>query len=67
MHDGLLLQHDIRNVVPGDFDHDGRQDLLVMYEHDEGWFHEKEGLSMAVYRGGGVEGGFRKSHKLLLN
>jgi integrin alpha FG-GAP repeat containing protein 1 len=52
----------IVNVIPGDFDHDGRLDLLVMSEEKEGswWKGEKSRIRMQVHLGD--EGsGFRKS------
>jgi integrin alpha FG-GAP repeat containing protein 1 len=49
-------------VIPGDFDHDGRLDLLVMSEEKEGswWKGEKSRISMQVHLGD-EGGGFRKS------
>ena len=52
----------IVNVIPGDFDHDGRLDLLVMSEEKEGswWKGEKSSIRMQVHLGA-EGGGFRKS------
>lgn len=49
------------NIVPGDYDHDGRLDLLVMYEQgDKGgwWGGSEEKTGMTVYFGGGPHGSF---------
>jgi hypothetical protein len=53
-------QH-VVNVVPGDFDHDGRLDLLVMFEDeadDGGWWGGKgsDRVGMRLYLGGGEAG-----------
>ena len=52
----------ILNVIPGDFDHDGRLDLLMMSEEKEGswWKGERSRLRMQVHLGA-EGGGFRKS------
>ncbi|WRT66340.1 uncharacterized protein IL334_003295 [Kwoniella shivajii] len=58
----LTLSSSISNVIPGDYNHDGRLDLLVMYaqEEDGGWWGSKdEKLGMDVYLGGGKDGGFQ--------
>jgi integrin alpha FG-GAP repeat containing protein 1 len=49
-------------VVPGDFDHDGRLDLLVMTEVESGgwWGGKAEALDMTIHLGGGVGGGIRE-------
>ena len=41
----------ITNIVPGDYDYDGRLDLLLMGEDSPGgWWSDNE-LKMIVYRG----------------
>lgn len=41
----------ITNVIPGDYDYDGRLDLLVMgQEHPDGWWEDNE-VRMLFYRG----------------
>ncbi|EIW70623.1 hypothetical protein TREMEDRAFT_28893 [Tremella mesenterica DSM 1558] len=58
----VTLSSNIINVVPGDYNHDGQLDLLVMYEDksDGGWWGgDKIRLGMQVYIGGGVDGGFQ--------
>ncbi|GFZ43951.1 hypothetical protein JCM24511_01671 [Saitozyma sp. JCM 24511] len=56
----VTVESTITNVVPGDFNHDGRLDLLVMYESDEGWWpSKKESTGMQVFLGrpdGGIDG-----------
>lgn len=43
----------ITNVVPGDYDYDGRLDLLLMGEDNPGgWFTDNE-LKLMFYRGRG--------------
>ncbi|WVQ99391.1 hypothetical protein IAU59_006524 [Kwoniella sp. CBS 9459] len=57
----LTLSNKISNVIPGDYNHDGHLDLLVMYaqEDDGSWWSGKvETLGMEVYLGGGPDGGF---------
>ncbi|WVR07022.1 hypothetical protein IAU60_004061 [Kwoniella sp. DSM 27419] len=64
----ITLASKISNVVPGDFDHDGRLDLLVMYvqEVNGGWWGSKtEKLGMEVFLGGGEDGGFKSPSWLL--
>lgn len=49
----ITVPSDVQNVVPGDFDRDGRLDLLVMSHSNEGWWggtHTR--TSMDVYLGG---------------
>jgi integrin alpha FG-GAP repeat containing protein 1 len=43
----------IVNIIPVDFDHDGRLDLLVMSEEKEGswWKGEKSRIRMQVHLG----------------
>ncbi|OCF36855.1 hypothetical protein I316_01452 [Kwoniella heveanensis BCC8398] len=58
----LTLSSKISNVIPGDYNHDGHLDLLVMYarEDDGSWWGGKvERLGMEVYLGGGTDGGFQ--------
>ncbi|WVF71448.1 hypothetical protein IAT40_006252 [Kwoniella sp. CBS 6097] len=58
----LTLSSKISNVIPGDYNHDGHLDLLVMYtqEDDGSWWGGKvETLGMGVYLGGGADGGFQ--------
>jgi len=53
----------VTNIIPGDYDHDGKLDLLVMYEEaDKGkWWKGKEARTgMTVYFGGGPKGSFRE-------
>ncbi|KAL7415849.1 hypothetical protein BDY24DRAFT_380292 [Mrakia frigida] len=38
-----------QNVVPGDFNYDGKLDLLVMLEHNEGWWNEASALEIQIY------------------
>jgi integrin alpha FG-GAP repeat containing protein 1 len=48
----VRAENTVTNVVPGDFNHDGRLDLLVMYESDEGWWpSKKESTGMQVFFG----------------
>ncbi|WWC61849.1 uncharacterized protein I303_104434 [Kwoniella dejecticola CBS 10117] len=59
----LTLSSTISNIIPGDYDHDGHLDLLVMYvqEEDGGWWGSKnDKLGMEVYLGGAEDGGFQK-------
>lgn len=60
----LSLSSPIVNVIPGDYDHDGKLDLLVMSEDSEkgGWWpgHKEVKTRMAVYFGGGPSGSFRE-------
>jgi len=57
----LASSSKIVNVIPGDFDHDGRLDLLVMSEEKEGsWWSEKSRIKMQVHLGA-EGGGFRAS------
>jgi integrin alpha FG-GAP repeat containing protein 1 len=53
----LASSSKILNVVPGDFNHDGRLDLLVMSEEKEGswWNNEESRTKMQVHLG--EEGG----------
>lgn len=48
----------IVNVIPGDFDHDGQQDLLIMSDEREGgWWGDGAGkLGMTVHIGQGLDG-----------
>ncbi|TYJ56963.1 hypothetical protein B9479_002242 [Cryptococcus floricola] len=58
----LALSSTISNIVPGDFNHDGHLDLLLMYDKsaDGGWWGGKtERLGMDVHLGGGPNGGFQ--------
>ncbi|WWC89342.1 uncharacterized protein L201_004263 [Kwoniella dendrophila CBS 6074] len=60
----LSLSSTISNIVPGDYNHDGHLDLLVMYlkEDDGGWWGNKNGkLGMQIYLGGGENGGFQEN------
>ena len=61
----LTLSSPILNAVPGDYNHDGKLDLLVMYEEGEkgGWWNDNkaEKTGMQVYLGGGDNGGFRET------
>jgi len=59
----LSLLAAVTNVIPGDYDHDGKLDLLVMYEEENRgkWWNGKEvRTGMAVYFGGGRKGAFRE-------
>lgn len=49
----------IINVVPADFNHDGRLDLLVMYEDRQGgwWGGDKVQTLMEMFPGVGTEAG----------
>ncbi|KAK9897721.1 hypothetical protein P389DRAFT_169746 [Cystobasidium minutum MCA 4210] len=48
---GIQAPWVITNVVPGDYDYDGRLDLLVMgQENPDGWFKDDE-VKMLFYRG----------------
>lgn len=41
----------ITNIVPGDYDYDGRLDLLVMgQERPDGWYSDEE-VKILFYRG----------------
>ncbi|KAK4688706.1 integrin alpha FG-GAP repeat containing protein 1, partial [Tremellales sp. Uapishka_1] len=60
----VTLSSKIKNVVPGDFNHDGHLDLMVMYEEtgeDGGWWGGKAvgRLGMKVFLGGGESGSFQ--------
>nr|XP_031863237.1 uncharacterized protein CI109_001110 [Kwoniella shandongensis]KAA5530309.1 hypothetical protein CI109_001110 [Kwoniella shandongensis] len=59
----LTLSSKILNVVPGDYSHDGKLDLLVMYEDeadDGGWWGSKvDKVAMEVFLGGGENGNFQ--------
>ncbi|WVQ82354.1 hypothetical protein IAT38_004482 [Cryptococcus sp. DSM 104549] len=58
----LTLSSAISNIVPGDFNHDGHLDLLVMYgsADDGGWWGGKTSrLGMEVFLGGGEGGNFQ--------
>lgn len=57
----LTTSTKIINVIPGDFNHDGRLDLLLMSEEKEGswWAGEKSRIRMQVHLGA-EGGGFRK-------
>ncbi|KAK8864374.1 hypothetical protein IAR55_001622 [Kwoniella newhampshirensis] len=59
----LSLSSKILNVVPGDYNHDGKLDLLVMYEDEAdggGWWGGKvDRLGMEVFLGGGDNGAFQ--------
>ncbi|KZT59740.1 integrin alpha N-terminal domain-containing protein, partial [Calocera cornea HHB12733] len=45
---------DVLNVVPGDFSHDGRLDMLVMLRQSRGsWWEEVTQVGMAIYLGQG--------------
>ena len=46
----------IMNVVPGDYDYDGRLDLLVMSQEkpNGGWWSDDQVLRMHFYRGLGI-------------
>ncbi|KAL7421858.1 hypothetical protein Q5752_003629 [Cryptotrichosporon argae] len=50
----LVLSSKVTNVVPGDFNHDGHLDLLVMSAQDGGWWGggSSERMNMQVYLGG---------------
>ena len=53
----------VTNLVPGDFDYDGRLDLLLMGEENPGgWWGDKE-LKLQVHRGQGG-GRFSEGHSL---
>ncbi|OWT41807.1 hypothetical protein C362_00168 [Cryptococcus neoformans Bt1] len=59
----LSLSERIINVIPGDYNHDGHLDLLLMYDKSEGggwWGSKAERLGMGVYLGGGPDGGFQE-------
>lgn len=46
------MPSDVQNVIPGDFDRDGRLDLLVMSHSNEGWWGgTNTRTSMNVYLG----------------
>ncbi|CED84767.1 Predicted membrane protein [Phaffia rhodozyma] len=46
----ISTKNKVRNVVPGDFNHDGRLDLLVLSEIDDGgWWNEIKELSVDLY------------------
>jgi integrin alpha FG-GAP repeat containing protein 1 len=47
--DSLQFPAKVHNIVPGDFNYDGKLDLLVMLEHDEGWWNEAIGLDLRIY------------------
>lgn len=53
----ITTSQKILNVIPMDFNHDGRMDLLVMTEEKEGswWAGEKSRVRMQVHLG--TEGG----------
>lgn len=57
--DSLSLSKKVLNVVPGDYNHDGRLDLLVMTEERNGgwWGGEKVKVEMQVHLGAET-GGF---------
>ena len=46
-------KHKILNVIPGDYNHDGRLDLLIMTEDRNGgwWGGEKVKVDMQVFLG----------------
>ena len=57
----LTLSVPISNVVPGDFNYDGRLDLLVMHSDSGGWWDSKSNPThLEVYLGGAQDGGFRE-------
>lgn len=50
----LSLSQKVTNVIPGDYNHDGRLDMLVMLEEktDGGWWGTRETKTgMTVYLG----------------
>lgn len=48
--DNLHFSSKVHNIVPGDFNYDGKLDLLVMLEHDDGgWWSESTALDLRVY------------------
>ncbi|WWC70229.1 uncharacterized protein I206_104179 [Kwoniella pini CBS 10737] len=58
----LTLSSTISNIVPGDYNHDGHLDLLVMYvQNDDGgwWGSKNEKLGMEIFLGGAEDGGFQ--------
>ncbi|WVW83885.1 hypothetical protein I302_105907 [Kwoniella bestiolae CBS 10118] len=60
----LTLSSTISNMIPGDYNHDGHLDLLVIYvQEDDGhwWETKNEKLGMEVFLGGGENGGFQKT------
>ncbi|ORY34008.1 hypothetical protein BCR39DRAFT_518106 [Naematelia encephala] len=63
----ITLSSTILNVIPGDFNHDGRLDLLIMYLDESGgwWGSKSERTGMEIYLGGGPEGGFQEEHWVL--
>jgi integrin alpha FG-GAP repeat containing protein 1 len=59
----LSLSQPVINVVPGDFNHDGKLDVLVMMQEAGGWWGQSDMTIMGVYLGGSADGGFRELFK----
>ena len=57
----LTFSSAVTNIVPGDFNHDGRLDLLIMHLVNDGswWGGKDEKLTMEVYLGA-ENGAFRE-------
>lgn len=50
---GIQAPWTITNILPGDYDYDGRLDILLMgQEHPDGWFSDTE-VKMLLYKGVG--------------
>jgi len=59
----LTTTRKIINVIPGDFNHDGRLDLLIMSEEKKGsWWNGEKSRTMIEVHLGAEDGGFREYH-----